>query len=1028
MRKITKALALALCICLLSGVAAFVFAAPGDGAPTPTQLNITNDSHNIVNDFNFSSEDYQTVYMPTGGDPQKQIQGLSYEEDLADANQKRGAAAAGGTVKNIYPVAPFQVPTDETANGNGIIHWVLNKDNTANVTTGTSEPTYYVSDYRGNRGTYNTAYADGYEFVVVDFEFGTDQYAYQIDGVWETGTEVPAGAENVKPALVATPIYYTTWYRNDRGAFNSKAKTTADNAGINIIEGPDGLYYASADANYSEDDVRLSNEVGVYDHITFVMKAIKTETTYTVGENTYNYYKAVKYAYVNGQYLQSSAVTEDKNGVALDLVLGGRIGFSFSGANKKIDNYSLAIDNLCTNWYAEGYDYGANGLNKFFGDGFDASVALYECDNIVYQEDYVTDFADRWIEVDGTRYYNINAGLDAIVNGSDVVVNANVNYFAPSQSLVEFNLELLGGSDFEISKGIYTFTPNGANSYKVEQSYAMANLALVDGIKFSLYVDAANGSIKAVSGVYGADFSWDDDNNCYEIVWAAELDSFDTNPIKIYYSEGDSLVCNEVILDISEYAALSAEEYDCGSAELSLLYEILQYKQKALISNLVETVEANLSTNGALKLFDGHLRVQYKIGYNACGIKIHDITNAYKNTLLRDTLVVSYFDGENMVDLTYANGGITHAQTPNQHLFVNVPVEYITAPITISFEAPVALDKTDANNWTYTETVPVTGTYSYAEDVGISAILAINEIFAGHENCSCADIDVPAAEAVDFSAFDGEVELVYDNAGIYVYGADDSLTVSYYYGSDLVTLAVGDGIEKLYDGEYFVHGIHAAFLADVITVKVGKVEGTYNLAAFIDYAFDVKILVQEQLALVQEFLPEIEEALATLNTTKAGLVAAKADFDAPILELNAAWEAAKADVLTAETNFEAARDAYQNFVDGGLDGTPMGLEAKAALDAAEAVLAEKQAAAAAAEEAYLKALNELNAKAEYVQLLADIATTEESIAYATATIAEAEAAIVSLTSTIAVIDATIAEANEMAEYAAAAKAFKVYTE
>jgi len=1025
MRKITKALALALCICLLSGVAAFVFAAPGDGAPTPTKLNITNDTHNIVNDFNFSSEDYQTVYMPTGGDPQKQIQGLSYEEDISNANQKRGAADAGGTKKHVYPAAPFQVPTDKAANGNGIMHWVVNKDNTAKVTTGSSEPAYYVSDYRGNRATYNTAYADGYEFLVVDFELGTDQYAYQIDGVWATGTEVPAGAENVKPALITTPIYYTTWYRNDKGAFDSKATTTADNFGFNIVQGPDGLYYASDDNVYSEGDVRLSNEVGVFDHVTFVMKAIKTETTYESNGGTYNYYKAVKYAYVNGRCIATGNVAENKNGAALDLVLGGRIAFSLSGANKVIDNYSIAIDNLCTNWYAEGYDYGANGLDVFFGDGFDASAALYECDNIVYQEDYVPDFADRWIEVDGVKYYNINAGLDAIVNGSDVVVNANVNYFVPSQSLVEFNLELVGGSDFEISKGIYTFTPNGANSYKVEQSSAMANLALVDGIKFSLYVDAENGTIKSVSGVEEATFAWDSVNNCYEIIWAAELDSFETNPVKIYYSEGDSLVCNEVILDISEYAALAAEEYDCGSAELSLLYEILQYKQKALISNLVETVEANLSANGALKLFDGHLRVQYKIGYNACGIKIHDITNAYKNTLLRDTLVVSYFDGENMVDLTYANGGITHAQTPNQHLFVNVPVEYITAPITISFEAPVALDTTDPNNYTYTETVPVTGTYSYAEDAGISAILAINEIFAGHENCSCANIEVPAAEAVDFSAFGDEISFMYDNAGVYVYGADDSLSVSYYYGSDLVTLTVGDGIEKLYEGEYFVHGIHAAFLADVITVKVGNLQGTYNLAAFIDYAIEARVEIAETLVELNAALPLLEEQLATLAAASTELNAAKADFDAPVLELNAAWEAAKTDVRTAETNVTTARESYQNFVDQGLDGTPMGQEAKAELDAAEAVLAEKQAAAGVAEAAYTAALNELNAKAEYVQLLASIAENAAATAEATEALAYLEEMIVYMNETLNIVDAAIAEANEMARYATAAKAYKV---
>ena len=963
--------------------------------------------------------------MPTGGDPQKQIQGLSYEEDLANANQKRGAAAAGGTVKNIYPVAPFQVPTDKTANGNGVIHWVLNKDNTAAVTTGTSEPTYYVSDYRANRGTYNTAYADGYEFVVVDFEFGTDQYAYQIDGVWETGTEVPAGAENVKPALVATPIYYTTWYRNDRGAFNSKATTTADNAGINIIEGPDGLYYASADANYSEDDVRLSNEVGVYDHVTFVMKAIKTEKTYTVGENTYNYYKAVKYAYVNGQYLQSSAVTEDKNGVALDLVLGGRIGFSFSGANKKIDNYSLAIDNLCTNWYKEGYDYGANGLNKFFGDGFDASVALYECDNIVYQEDYVTDFADRWIEVDGTRYYNINAGLDAITNGSDVVVNANVNYFAPSQSLVEFNLELLGGSDFEISKGIYTFTPNGANSYKVEQSSAMANLALVDGIKFSLYVDAENGAIKSVSGIEEAIFAWDSANNCYEIIWASELDNYDPNYIKVCYSEGDSIVCNQVKLDIGTYASIAVEEFECGSEELTLLYEVLKYKEKALISNIIENVEANLSANGALKLFDGNLRVQYKLGYNACGIKIHDITNAYKNTLLEDTLVVSYFDGENMVDLTVANGGITHAKTPNEHFFVNVPVEFITSTVTITFEAPVALDKTDANNWTYTETVPVTGTYSYAEDAGLTAIIALNALFDAHENCTCTKVDLPKAEEVDFSAFGDEISFMYDNAGVYVYGADDSLTVSYYYGSDLVTLTVGDGIEKLYEGEYYVHGIHAAFLADVITVKVGKVEGTYNLAAFIDYAIEARVEFADMLAELNVNLPLLEEQIAALAAALTELNAVKADFDAPVLKLNADWEAAKADVLTAETNFEAARDSYQNFVDQGLDGTQMGLEAKAALDAAEAVLAEKQAAAATAEAAYTAALNELNAKAEYVQLLESIEENAAAIDGATESLEYLEEMIVYMKETLNYVDSAIVEANEMARYSAAAKAYKV---
>ena len=1021
MRKITKALALALCICLLSGVAAFVFAAPGDGDPTPTKLNITNDTHNIVNDFNFSSEDYQNVYMPTGGDPQKQIQGLSYEEDYDTAGQKRGMAA-GGAASHLYPVAPYQVPTD-SADGNGYLLWVKNAENTAKVSTGNAEPIYWLSDYRHNKKTYNLAYVDGYDFVTVDFEFGYDRYTYTIDGVSYTGSEVPANADPGSAKLAAVdapmPVYFTTYHRGDRDtAFNSSSQK-ANNAGFNVINGPDGLLYASMDTVYDEADVRLSNEVGVFDHVTFVLKLVKDGTYESAGGNTYDYYKTVKYFYVNGKLVGYYDVPKQ---AGYDALCMGRLGFAISKGQKNTDSYALAFDDLATNWYPHGYEYGENSLLDFFGEDFDASASLYECDDVVYQENYVTHNTERWIEVDGVKYYNINAGLDAIANGSDVVVNANINYFAPSQSLVEFNLELVGGSDFEISKGIYTFTPNGANSYKVEQSSAMANLALVDGIKFSLYVDAENGAIKSVSGVEEATFVWDSVNNCYEIIWAAELDSFETNPVKICYSEGDSLVCNEVILDIAEYAALAAEEYDCGSSELTLLYEILQYKQKALISNLVETVEANLSANGALKLFDGHLRVQYKIGYNACGIKIHDITNAYKNTLLRDTLVVSYFDGENMVDLTYANGGITHAQTPNQHLFVNVPVEYITAPITISFEAPLDLEMT---NYTYTETKTVTGTYSYAEDAGISAILAINEIFAGHENCSCANIEVPAAEAVDFSAFGDEISFMYDNAGVYVYGADDSLSVSYYYGSDLVTLTVGDGIEKLYEGEYFVHGIHAAFLADVITVKVGNLQGTYNLAAFIDYAIEARVEIAETLVELNAALPLLEEQLATLVAASTELNATKADFDAPVLKLNSDLEAAKADVKTAETNVTTARESYQNFVNNGLENTQMAQEAKAELDAAEAVLAEKQTAAGAAEAAYTAALNELNAKAEYVQLLESIAENAAATAEATEALAYLEEMIVSMNETLNVVDAAIAEANEMARYATAAKAYKV---
>ena len=1028
MRKITKALALALCICLLSGVAAFVFAAPGDGDPTSTQLNITNDTHNIVNDFNFSSEDYQNVYMPTGGDPQKQIQGLKYEEDYDTAGQKRGMAAAGAA-SHLYPVAPYQVPTD-SADGNGYLLWVKNAENTAKVSTGNAEPIYWLSDYRHDRKTYNLAYVDGYDFVTVDFEFGYDRYTYTIDGVSYTGSEVPANADPGSAKLAAVdapmPVYFTTYYRGDRDtAFNSSSQK-ANNAGFNVINGPDGLLYASMDTVYDEADVRLSNEVGVFDHVTFVLKLVKDGTYESAGGNTYDYYKTVKYFYVNGKLVGYYDVPKQ---AGYDAFCLGRLGFAISKGQKNTDSYALAFDDIATNWYPHGYEYGENSLLDFFGEDFDASASLYECDDVVYQENYVTHNTERWIEVDGVKYYNINAGLDAIANGSDVVVNANINYFAPSQSLVEFNLELVGGSDFEISKGIYTFTPNGANSYKVEQSSAMANLALVDGIKFSLYVDAENGTIKSVSGVEEATFVWDSVNNCYEIIWAAELDSFETNPVKIYYSEGDSLVCNEVILDISEYAALAAEEYDCGSAELSLLYEILQYKQKALISNLVENVEANLSANGALKLFDGHLRVQYKIGYNACGIKIHDITNAYKNTLLRDTLVVSYFDGENMVDLTYANGGITHAQTPNQHLFVNVPVEYITAPITISFEAPVALDTTDPNNYTYTETVPVTGTYSYAEDAGISAILAINEILAGHENCTCADIVAPEFEKVDTSKLDeSETVVIYDNAGIYVYGADDSLTVSYYYGSDLVTLSVGDGIEKLGEYEYYVHGIHAAFLADNVTISFEGVESEYNMGAFLKFAEEYKAGDLALLDELEELLATYEPALAELKADKEELVAAKAVLDAPVLKLNSDWEAAKADVKAAENNFKDARDSYQNFVNDGLENTQMGQEAKAALDAAEAVLAEKQSVAGAAEAAYTAALNELNASANYIALVEDIEEVTEAIAEGETAIANLKEIIAAGDAEVRSIEGAIAEVNEMARYSVAAKAYKVVSE
>ena len=248
------------------------------------------------------------------------------------------------------------------------------------------------------------------KYLTLDFDFGADAYAYTYvkdgktayvtakdDAEFErkTGTAEYESRELAFPQTSAdgllrfTPMFLSsktdeassaplTPYSNPNWDLKSATQLEIRKTGGEWRINPKG----SADTS-----AKLSGEVGVFDHITYVFEITDADGKTTV----------IPHVYVNGEYLASLPGIEETEGASYNHFHQMRINFGNATREdsndttvdnpsyKMYDRYSFAFDNMALTYY-DGEDLLRTTLDEKLGE----KAPLYTMTGVVYGEDYQT--------------------------------------------------------------------------------------------------------------------------------------------------------------------------------------------------------------------------------------------------------------------------------------------------------------------------------------------------------------------------------------------------------------------------------------------------------------------------------------------------------------------------------------------------------------------------------------------------------------------------------------------------------------
>ncbi|MBE6643870.1 MAG: hypothetical protein E7612_00665, partial [Ruminococcaceae bacterium] len=377
-----------------------------------------------------------------------------------------------------------------------------------------------------------------------------------------------------------------------------------------VVKGTDGLWYLSTDNKYGGNDVLLSNEVGVTDHITIVFENAKDEHT-------------IKYhSYVNGEYVTSAYLSsEDLNAVVSNgkkyieydaddadrsatsnyLAVSFRgFGVGVRGSWKHLDAYSAILDNTAINWYRSDVTFVKDGDTDTVatesytayssGDayGIDDLIAdlkagiinpIYNCTDVVYNTNYKS---GSWVTVDKFQTIDYIPGVAVSklnAENNTLITNNNISNVKPAVDSFTFK-------PFDASAKIsfnapYIAKANNDGTYTCEKITVgtQANVDLAGGMGFNLFIPTENlTNIK----VDGGELEDSVNNPGYKIYsWATQADSFDVKTVVVTatytLNEVEYELTFNVTLDVVKYASLLAGINDYKT----LAKELVDYKVAA---------------------------------------------------------------------------------------------------------------------------------------------------------------------------------------------------------------------------------------------------------------------------------------------------------------------------------------------------------------------------------------------------------------------------------------------------------------
>jgi len=322
-------------------------------------------------------------------------------------------------------------------------------------------------------------------FVTVDYDFATDRYYYvKPDGTHTTYDEdgapitdvsqIPEGCEYYPaygPAGNTTQLKYF-----GLGSIQFTAPSAINSGHIRLqYDNSNGKFYVTHNS-YSSTAPRayLSNEVGVFDHVTMLMVIKSDDSGYVVD----------RYLYLNGAYFGMQSQTFDSSSLSINAYLFYVPPMYWNATAFVGDTWSWAIDNFAVNVYKSDYTYSEeNGLDKY-----DYTQPIYNCPDILYNDTYVSPGSPLHATInhaDGSKKdcYNMASIRKGIMNGDVVDLYVPFEDYKPaSQDIKCVTFALKEGGEFTYDPSIeeYYLVQNTDNRYTVK-------LASDDAMKIKWY-------------------------------------------------------------------------------------------------------------------------------------------------------------------------------------------------------------------------------------------------------------------------------------------------------------------------------------------------------------------------------------------------------------------------------------------------------------------------------------------------------------------------------------------------------------
>lgn len=386
------------------------------------------------------------------------VSGASHNKhsDFDSSKHTVALQPAWGTAGNMAPVSY------PTVNGNTYGRFTSLGSTSG---SGNKENWMVLSAYDWAVQRSGTANVGAHDYVVIDVEVGTDKYAYQ-DGnsVWHTAETLDAIPPEYRDKATLAFHNGMSFNINGRAADYLSSAGTSNSGEVHanmhvftVLDSATGKWYLGSKNSYGADGgsyIELSNEIGVFDHITWVIQTVRTaDSKRSTG---YKLSDSKAHMFVNGEYLYSSAVVS----ASYDSMSPHCIKLSLPQYQ---DKFAICVDNVAINWYgyremksetngsttvykysdagtvysSEGY-----GIDDFITSGDYKSKPLYMCEDVAYGVNYTFSASRTAAEVehlDGTvdKYANAFVASQNIQSGDFVHMYSNFIDFTPANAGID---------------------------------------------------------------------------------------------------------------------------------------------------------------------------------------------------------------------------------------------------------------------------------------------------------------------------------------------------------------------------------------------------------------------------------------------------------------------------------------------------------------------------------------------------------------------------------------------------------------